>query len=141
MFTLDSDNLGIPYRNKEREDYMSHKRTHQIKWTCRILAILYTAFFGLFALGALGQGYTLQRTLIELLPALLLIVATIVAWYRPALGGVWFVFHGLVSMFFFNMHTDLITLMLISLLALIIGGLLLWVDLVYDDQTSQNAIG
>lgn len=116
---------------------MSHTRTHRIKWISRILAILYVLFISFLAFDVFAQGYTWWETLfalfMHLMPAFLLIVATIVAWRRPALGGVWFVFLGLVSVFFFNTQTDFISFMFISLPSFVIGGLFLWNDLGYLD--------
>ena len=123
---------------------MTHSRIYGIKWTSRILAILYTLSFTLLAFDVFGHGYTWQEILLALflhmIPVILLVVATIVAWRRPSLGGVWFMFLGLVSVFFFNTHQDLITFMLISFPAFFIGSLLLWLDLGYDEQTHQKAI-
>lgn len=116
---------------------MSRTTHHRIKWISRSLAILFILIISIFALDVFGEGYTWWEMLfalfMHLIPSFLLIVATIVAWRRPALGGVWFVFWGLVSVFFFNTHRDIITFLLISFPAFLIGGLFLWNDLASVD--------
>lgn len=103
----------------------------------RSLAILFILFISIFALDVFGEGYSWWETIValfmHLIPSFLLIIASIVAWNKPALGGVWFVFLGLVSIFFFNSYEHWISFILISLPALLIGGLFLWLALVDRD--------
>ncbi len=65
----------------------------------RILAILFTAFVSLFALDVFGEGYSFWETigafLIHLIPSLLLVVATIIAWKWEFIGGLLFIGWGL----------------------------------------------
>jgi len=65
-----------------------------LRWSPRVLAILYATFLGLFALDAFGSGSVLEQVvgfLIHLAPVYAVVLALIFAWRWPRLGGVLFV--------------------------------------------------
>jgi len=89
-------------------------------WTPRILAILYILFIGIFSLDSEGTGI-----IIELLPAVLLIVILIFTWRKPISGGVIFLILGILFTLFFDTTRTVLTFFLISFPPILIGVLLL----------------
>ncbi|MFZ6015312.1 MAG: DUF7670 domain-containing protein [Patescibacteria group bacterium] len=64
-------------------------------WAPRILAIIYILFISLFALDIFSENYSLIRQffalLIHLIPSVILLIITIVAWKKPQIGGILFI--------------------------------------------------
>ena len=65
-----------------------------LRWTPRVLAILFIAFIALFALDVFDAGYNLWETIVglfmHLLPNLALLAVVILAWRRPWVGALGF---------------------------------------------------
>jgi len=103
--------------------------TKILYWTPRILAVLFIGFISLFALDVFGEGLSIWRTagalLIHLIPSLVLAIATAIAWKSELSGGIIFLLLGLLFTVAFHTYTHLLTFLIISLPALLIGGLFL----------------
>lgn len=65
-----------------------------LKWTPRVLGILYAVFISLFAFDVWEMEGSLWARfggfLIHLVPTYLVVIALLVAWWRPSAGGVLF---------------------------------------------------
>lgn len=101
-----------------------------LHWTPRVLAIGFAAFLALFALDVFGEYETVGETLIalfmHLIPVLLLLVATALAWRWPLVGGALFLILGIASIFFFGTYRHIVTFALVSLPVLVLSLLFLW---------------
>jgi hypothetical protein len=66
-----------------------------LHWAPRVLAVLFAAFISLFALDVFSDAQTPGELLaalgIHLIPTALIVLALLVAWRWPAIGGVAFV--------------------------------------------------
>ena len=100
-----------------------------IRWLPRILSILFIVFISLFALDVFDEGNTLKEILpalsMHLLPALALIVITIIAWKKDLIGGFLFVILAIFFTFFFNTYSNLVSFLLISGPVFLTGALFL----------------
>lgn len=71
-----------------------------LKWTPRILGILFTVMITLFAFDVFGQGAGFWKTLagfiVHLIPSFILILVLILAWKWPLAGGVGFIILGIL---------------------------------------------
>ncbi|MEO1440786.1 MAG: hypothetical protein AAFV33_10305 [Chloroflexota bacterium] len=109
-----------------------------LKWSPRILAIGVALFFAVFALDVFGEYPSANETLValamHLVPAIILLVATVVAWRDRLIGGVLFLAAGALSVVFFDTNKHPITFLLISL-PLFATGSLFWFAAWYDQQT------
>jgi hypothetical protein len=118
-----------------------------IHWTPRVLAVVFALFLALFALDVFGEFESLSETLLaltmHLIPTLVLLIAAIVAWRWPLVGGVLFVALGLFSISYFNTYRTLITFLTISTPPIVAGLLFLWdgmqVDANEPPQRSRQA--
>lgn len=68
-------------------------------WPPRILAVLYIAFFSVFAFDALQN---LVAFFIHLIPSLILLCLTSIAWKRERLGGILFCLAGICIGLFYH---------------------------------------
>jgi len=100
-----------------------------IKWLPRILAIAFALFLSLFALDSFGEDLPLLEQvtgfLIHLAPVYMLVIATVIAWRWPLVGGVLFLAVGVMFTFWFNTYRSAIAFLMVSLPVFIIGVLLL----------------
>jgi hypothetical protein len=109
----------------KKADYKSKKKL-KINWNKilflapRVLAIIYILFIGIFSLGNEGVGI-----IIELLPAVLLIIILILTWKKPVSGGIIFLILGVLFTLFFHTTRTVLTFFLVSLPPILIGILLL----------------
>jgi len=64
-------------------------------WSPRILSICLAIFISLFALDVFSEDYspgeTVLALLIHLIPTFLIIIMSIIAWYREGIGGILFI--------------------------------------------------
>ena len=71
-----------------------------IFWTPRILSIIFILFLTLFSLDIFGNGYTFWQTVFGLfmhnIPALVLLIVTIISWKHEIVGGIVFILAGLL---------------------------------------------
>lgn len=69
---------------------MSNRTIQLIRWTPRILGILFVLFISIFAADAFGQGHSFWQTLVDLsmhlLPSFVLLAAVVLAWRWPWVG-------------------------------------------------------
>ena len=86
----------------------------------KILAIIYIVFISIFAFDVptLSWGF-----LIHLIPTFILIAILITAWFKPKIGAILFVLAGITTIIFFKTYQEIISLLTISLILIIIGGL------------------
>ncbi|MBN2368423.1 hypothetical protein JXC34_05385 [Candidatus Woesearchaeota archaeon] len=98
-----------------------------LKWTPRVLAILFILFISMFALDAFNEDYTLVEMiagfLIHLIPSYLLIAATVVGWKNNRNGAIMFVALGIASLIFFRTYSHILSFSIITLPCFVIGGL------------------
>ena len=99
-----------------------------LKWTARVLGILYTTLFFLFALfsgfGQLGGG--LKGIILNLpntLPWVILGIFVWIAWKEEFIGGSIIAFFGFITIFFFDTYRNPVAFMIISFPLLLIGAL------------------
>jgi len=89
-------------------------------WFPRILTIIYILFIGIFSLDNEGIGI-----IIELLPAILILIILIFTWKKPVSGGIIFLLLGIAFAISFNTTRTVLTFFLISFPPILIGILLL----------------
>jgi hypothetical protein len=65
-------------------------------WLPRVLSILFIGFISLFALDVFGQPNWFLAFIIHLIPSLILIILTVIAWRNELWGGILFLTIGLV---------------------------------------------
>lgn len=106
------------------------KTNKYLLWTPRVLSILFALFIMVFSLDVFGAGLTTGEVIYAFfmhnVPALILLVAAIIAWKYELVGAIVFVLTGLAYLFFTSdlgqlTSTELIPLLIISLPSLIIG--------------------
>ena len=72
-------------------------------WTPRILSIIFILFLSLFSLDIFGNDYTFWETIVGLfmhnLPSLVLLIVLLVAWKHELVGGIAFIFGGLLYIY------------------------------------------
>ena len=73
-----------------------------IYYFSRVLAVLIVLFFGVFILEGFGPGFGWRDSISHLLPALIILAATIMAWKRPKVGGWLFIGMGIFAGLFFH---------------------------------------
>ena len=71
-------------------------------WLPRVLAILFIAFISMFALDVFGEPQWFLALFMHLIPSLILIGITLVAWRHERVGGFLFLVIGLVMMSFYH---------------------------------------
>lgn len=103
----------------------SHKILH---WAPRFICILAILFISMFSLDAFGNDKSLGEQLIDLLmhllPSFVFIALLVLAWYKEFVGGIIFVFLGIVfSVFVFliNFNRNQFPLINSLLITLVIG--------------------
>ena len=99
-------------------------------WIARGFAILFILFISMFALDVFSEGYNWWETFValfmHLIPSYFLIAVTVIAWRRPALGGILFILLGIISIVAFNTYREFIGFMIITMPSFIIGALFWW---------------
>ena len=105
----------------------SMKKT--LTWLPRILTIIFICFISMFALDEFsdpnGFWLNLAGFLIHLVPSFALIICLILAWKKPLIGGIIFIFLSVVFTFAFDTYEDVVTLLIISFPLLLVGILYL----------------
>jgi len=108
---------------------MTVQQNRWLTWTPRLLAIAFIAFLALFALDVFGEYATIWETLValfmHLLPNIILLLALLIAWRWQRIGGLVFLGLGIGSLLFFRTYEDLISFLIVSAPALLIGVLFL----------------
>lgn len=78
---------------------MEKNISKKLYWTPRILSILFVCFLALMSLDVFDSGLSFRQTVIALfmhnLPALFLLVITIISWKHEIVGGMGFILAGL----------------------------------------------
>jgi peptidoglycan/LPS O-acetylase OafA/YrhL len=76
------------------QPHPSHLGPRLLRWTPRVLSLLFIAFVALFALDVFGAGYNFWQTIValfmHLLPNLALLAVVILAWRWPWVGAIGF---------------------------------------------------
>ena len=91
----------------------------------KILAILFIIFIAIFSLDAFKIPFDWIAFIVHLLPVLLLVVTLIVAWKNETAGGVVFIILGMIYLMGTWGIAPVFLYLLISILAIIIGILLM----------------
>ncbi|MBN2567768.1 hypothetical protein JXB02_06830 [Candidatus Woesearchaeota archaeon] len=101
---------------------MARRARGTLWWLPRVLGILYILFISLFAFDVpiLSIGF-----LMHMLPSLLLVVALVIGWRWPIVGGWIFLMMGIAFVFFFNTYRQILSLLLISGPPIVLGVLFL----------------
>lgn len=87
-------------------------------WLPRALSVLFVGFISMFALDVFSEPQWLLGLLIHLIPSLILVLLTVIAWKREKLGGILFVVTGLVVLVATQIEAWVVTMPMI-----VIGGL------------------
>ncbi len=115
---------------------MNTRREQWLKWTPRILAIVFILFLALFALDVFGMYNTIWETTValfmHLIPNFLLLIALIIAWRWPVPGGSLFILLGIASIFAFDTTRMISTLLMITLPPVVIGVLFIVYGLLHE---------
>lgn len=104
-----------------------------IKWSARILSILFILFISMFALDSSGIGF-----FIHLIPSYILVALLILSWFKPLSGGICFIILSGLFTYFFKTYNDIIVFLLISIPVLIIG--ILFIIQYYIENEKNNKI-
>jgi hypothetical protein len=100
-----------------------------LKWTPRVLVMIYIAFISLFSLDVFGEGYVwyeaLGGFLIHMIPSFVLVALLILAWHKPRYGGIAFLVLAVAFTMFFNTYREIITFLLLTVPLVLIGVLFL----------------
>jgi hypothetical protein len=95
-------------------------------WAPRVLGIAYALFLSLFAFDVWGTGnsfwYELAGFLIHLIPVYLVVIAIVIGWRRPRLGGILFLALAVAFTLFFGWRE--VEVLLALALPLVVIGLL-----------------
>ena len=98
-------------------------------WTPRILTILFILFISLFALDVFAEGYkwyeVLAALFMHLIPSIALLIALIIAWRWPGIGGLLFLVITASFIFFFKLYREWNIALLIAGPPLLVGVLFL----------------
>lgn len=89
----------------------------------RFLAVLFVLFISMFALDVFGEERWFLALIIHLIPSIILVIATTIAWRNSRLGALIFIILSLIFALFF--HSALIGFPLF-----VIAALFLWQSLV-----------
>lgn len=110
-----------------------------MKWTPRILAIVFILFLALFALDVFGAYNTIWETAValfmHLIPNFLLLIALGIAWRWPTAGGSLFILLGIVSIFAFDTTRMISTLLIVTVPPIVIGVLFILYGLLLEQET------
>ncbi|MEZ4518014.1 MAG: hypothetical protein R3C44_14735 [Chloroflexota bacterium] len=109
---------------------MNERSQTILKWTPRILAVLYAAFLSMFAMDVWGMdGTMIERLggfLIHLTPVYVVVAALLVGWKWPLAGGVLFLLMAVIFTLFFDLTDSWQSLLLIGGPLVVIGALFAW---------------
>lgn len=89
-------------------------------WIPRVLMSVFVALLGLFSFSG-SLEWTVM--LIQFIPALVVLVTLILAWEKPFIGGLLFLFWGLAFTIFFGTYQNFAAFMAISIPLFSGGGL------------------
>lgn len=85
---------------------MASKLRTIIYWSPRIFGLLFAFFIGLFATEIFNRGYSLSQTiigiLIQLIPAIIILVFTYIGWQKSYLGAMLFFILGFIYIIRFD---------------------------------------
>jgi len=101
-----------------------------IKWTPRILTILFIAFLSMFSFDVFFEGYGFPEIIVAFVmhnvPTFVVALFLIYAWKKPKWGGWPFIIAGLCSIVFFKTYRDPIVFLIVSFPAILIGLLFIY---------------
>ena len=96
-------------------------------WTPRVFCILFALFVSLFALDVFGEGLGFWKTIlalfIHLIPTYIVIAVLVAAWRWEWIGGVLFIFLGVLYIYMWRGHWS--AYLVISGPLFLLGGLFL----------------
>lgn len=121
---------------------MSASSREFLRWSPRVIAIVYAVFISLFSLDAWGTGAgfweELAAFIVHLMPTYFVLAALVIAWHRPRVGGVLFIILATVFGVVFG-RGEPATLLLMALAPTAIG-LLLLCDACVDQSELQPRV-
>ena len=91
-------------------------------WSPRVLAIFYTVLISFFSMGPAESIYII---LARLTPVFALILITLIAWFKPKIGGIAFIILSFAFLFIFHTYRDP-DLFLVLHTPIILIGILFW---------------
>lgn len=98
-----------------------------IVWTPRVISLILISFISFFALDSFHpEASFLNNTLsilIELLPAIILLLALVLAWFYRLAGGITYIILGVAMTFFFHTYRNELTFLTLSSPVLVVGVL------------------
>jgi len=103
-----------------------------VLWTPRVLGLLYTAFFSLFALdmfdGQSAISLQIIGFIIHMVPFFAVLAFTLIGWKKPQFASFMFLGMALFVTFFFNAYREIIGFFLIAFPLFLIAGLFFLTD-------------
>jgi hypothetical protein len=93
------------------------KRKH-LSISAKIISIFYIILITMFVFDEkiFSLGF-----FIHLIPTMIFLGCLVVAWFKPQIGGIFFMTAGLGTIIFFNTYREIFTLIVISLIPIITG--------------------
>ena len=83
---------------------MKHNNPVIIRWTARIMSIVFAAFLSVFALDIFNEGNNFWNTAIglfmHLIPSFLILLVLIISWRKEWIGGIVYCMLGLAYIIF-----------------------------------------
>ncbi len=110
-----------------KKDSLKNRRKQKnsfLRWTPRILSIVFILFISLFSLDVFEEysGWEILVALfMHLIPSIVLVSILLIAWKWELVGGVIYIIMGIVFTLFFKTYTELLGFFLISLPWIIVG--------------------
>jgi hypothetical protein len=118
---------------------MNQKIEAILSWTPRILALGFAFFLSMFVLEYFNQGYSITELAVaifmQLIPAEIIIIFTIMSWKKPGLGAILFFIVGTVYIIM-TKDIPLATYFIISGPIYLIA-LLFLINSIYINQTTK----
>ncbi|MBN1565678.1 MAG: hypothetical protein JXA10_17675 [Anaerolineae bacterium] len=96
-------------------------------WTPRGVAVIYILMMSLFALDVEDESFVraVLGFVIHLIPALILLGCTVLAWRNPRAGGIAFLVLGVGFTWFFHTYEDVAAFIILSVPLFVAGVLFL----------------
>jgi hypothetical protein len=112
-----------------------------ILWAPRVISIILVIFISLFAFDGFVPGITgYEKTLsliIGLLPAIIMTLALILAWFFKLAGGITFISLGIAMTFFFHTYQSELSFLTLSSPVLVVGVLFI-LSYYYEKATPRK---
>jgi TctA family transporter len=113
-----------------------------LKWTPRVLSVLFTIFISLFALDVFNEGYSLPEALLALtmhsIPTLFVAFVTYISWKNPRFGGILFILLAILTIFAFDTYEQIPSFLTITMIPLATGILFVLSGNIKSNSTKRT---